>query len=386
MNLPEELVSQFARITKDDSKPTKTEKTVNGTVVSYNGKKYVRFDGSELLTPVESTTNIEDTERVIVTIKNHTATVTGNITSPSARNVEVSKVAGAVNSFIYHDSINGLQIGDKSSGSWAGFRTQLLYNALNILNAIGDVVASYGEKLIELGKNATDAVIKLCGGKGQIEYVTDEDTSDEYLQITADKLRLKSDSMSSLYSTYTDNSTRWEKSATNVSTTKVHAYASECIEPTLSDMLEGWNISEFTLNSGSIDLTTPGPITLNGSEVKDSFGQFDSVIEGSSGIWSYKQWFNGCAELWGTYEVSNISCTTALGGLYRTALLTIDKFPFAVLEPKLTASYESDGYGAFLWATTETTSTRPPSYYLIRPTTATIANGRITFHVIGRWK
>ena len=90
MPLSSELVSQFVKITKD-TKRTKVETTVYGTVVTYNGSKYVRLDGSELLTPVTMTVDAEAGERVIVRLKNHTATVTGNITSPAAR-VETVKV------------------------------------------------------------------------------------------------------------------------------------------------------------------------------------------------------------------------------------------------------------------------------------------------------
>lgn len=376
MALSEDLISQFAKITKDEEK-TATEKTVYGTVVEREGVKYVQFDGSDILTPVASTTNYESDERVIVTIKNHTATITGNFTSPSARTTEVEAVDKSVKNFMYHDAVNGLQIGDKSTGTWVGFRTQIVHDAFNILNVLGNAVASYGEKLIELGKNATDAIIKLCGGKGQIEYVTDEDTSDEYLQIYADKVRLRGKTMSSVYSTYTDNSTRWEKSAVNVSTTKVHMYASECIDPSMHDMLEGWNQSEIAVNSGSINITTPGNLTLNGSNIC-------GVLEGTIGMWSYKQWSNGNLELWGTYEVSDVPCTTVLGNMYRTAVFSPGSFPFTVYEPNVTASYESDGYGAMLWATTTATTSELPKYYLIRPTSATITSGKINFHVWGK--
>lgn len=174
----------------------------------------------------------------------------------------IDDAAKTATNFLGYDSSDGLQIGNKIGGSWSGFRTQITSTAFNILNSAGSALASYGEKLIELGKNATDAVIKLCGGKGRIEYTTDED-SNEFLQVSADKLRLKSSQMSSLYSMYTDESTKWEKSAVNVSTKKVNMYASECIDPTMVEKVEGWNTSEVTLNSGSIEVTTPGNVTID---------------------------------------------------------------------------------------------------------------------------
>lgn len=112
-----------------------------------------------------------------------------------------------------------------------------------------------------------------------------------------------------------------------------------------------------------------------------------SVVEaGTSGIWNYRKMANGDVELWGTYSVSNLACTTALGNWYRTAVFTPDSFPFTVSNPKLIPSYESDGYGALLWATTTTTTTKPSSFYLIRPTSATIASGKVNMRVIGKWK
>ena len=97
MSLSSDLISQFVKITKDDSK-TSTETTVYGTTVEHNGATYVKLDGSDLLTPVITTTDTKSGERVTVLIKNHTATVTGNITSPSARTDDVQEVSDTVSS------------------------------------------------------------------------------------------------------------------------------------------------------------------------------------------------------------------------------------------------------------------------------------------------
>lgn len=95
MPLSSELVSQFAKLASNKPKEEK-ESTVYGTTVIQNGNKYVKLDGSELLTPASFTTNIADGERVTVLIKNHMAVVTGNITSPAARTSEVEEVGDKV--------------------------------------------------------------------------------------------------------------------------------------------------------------------------------------------------------------------------------------------------------------------------------------------------
>ena len=83
MALSNEIVSQFAKLT-NSNKETEKEDILYGTVVISDGKKYVRLDGSNMDTPISSTTNIKANDRVMVMIKDHAAIVTGNITSPSA--------------------------------------------------------------------------------------------------------------------------------------------------------------------------------------------------------------------------------------------------------------------------------------------------------------
>lgn len=84
MAISSDIIAQFVKVTNDETK-IKSETTVYGTIVEQGGSKYVRLDGSELLTPITTTANVADGERVAVLIKNHTATVTGNMSSPAAR-------------------------------------------------------------------------------------------------------------------------------------------------------------------------------------------------------------------------------------------------------------------------------------------------------------
>lgn len=95
MNLSNELISQFVKVTNDDSH-TASESTVYGTTVEHDGKIYVRIDGSDRLTPVSTTADMKPDERVNVIIKNHTATVTGNYTSPSARTDDVHEIGNKI--------------------------------------------------------------------------------------------------------------------------------------------------------------------------------------------------------------------------------------------------------------------------------------------------
>lgn len=96
MSLSSDLISEFVKVTKDDEKP-KSETVVYGTAVVYEGSTYVKLDGSELLTPVSTTSATKNGERVTVMIKDHTATITGNMSSPSARSGDVKDVADELN-------------------------------------------------------------------------------------------------------------------------------------------------------------------------------------------------------------------------------------------------------------------------------------------------
>ena len=95
MSLSSDLISKFVEITNDKPE-SKKETIVYGTIVLNDGSKYVKMDGSDLLTPISSTTDVEDGERVTVMIKDHSAIVTGNISSPSARTSTVQALEGRV--------------------------------------------------------------------------------------------------------------------------------------------------------------------------------------------------------------------------------------------------------------------------------------------------
>lgn len=97
MSLSSDLISQFVKITKD-TKKTPGESTVYGTVV-YSGRLYVKLDGSDLLTPVSTTASVKDGDRVSVAIGNHTATITGNVTDPSASSVTVTEHSDQISEF-----------------------------------------------------------------------------------------------------------------------------------------------------------------------------------------------------------------------------------------------------------------------------------------------
>lgn len=90
MALSSDLISQFAKATKDTSKDI-TETIVYGTV--QEDVSMVLIDGSDTPTPVNTSVVLRKDDRVSILLKNHEAIVTGNTTSPAPRKDEVIDVS-----------------------------------------------------------------------------------------------------------------------------------------------------------------------------------------------------------------------------------------------------------------------------------------------------
>lgn len=295
----------------------------------------------------------------------------------------VGDAAKTATNFLSYDSSNGLQIGNKSAGSWSGYRTQITSSEFNILNSSGTEVASYGTNLIELGKNSINSEVSFCSGKGKISYVSDRYGNG--LQFSSDRLDLKSDNITLSSS---------ETTSSGVERTWFYVGADSIIASVASSSGSGASSGApyfQMMNNGSnnsMRLEAGDAIIISAPTVHDTNGfEFLSVDRGYSGTWVYRKWSNGDVELWGYQTVTSTSCSTAVGSMYRTVEYAPPSFPFTVYSPNLTAFYESDsgGYGGFYWPTSNTTTSKPPNYYIMRPNSSTI-HGKVNFHVYGKWK
>lgn len=97
MSLSDELISQYVEVNAEEKE--KKEETLLGKIVSYNGKQYVKLDGSDQLTPIASTSSVDADDRVTVLLKNHSAIVTGNLSYPSAKNSKMTEISDKVDEF-----------------------------------------------------------------------------------------------------------------------------------------------------------------------------------------------------------------------------------------------------------------------------------------------
>lgn len=146
MDLSNNLISQFAKITKDQN-GSSSETIVYGTAVSYGDKLYVNIDGSDSITPVVTTSEFKAGERVTVLLKDHSATILGNVSNPAASTETVGKVLDEYDTIVAKIGNFELVIADKVT-------TEQLEAELAIINE-----ALIGKATIE-ELNAVKATIK----------------------------------------------------------------------------------------------------------------------------------------------------------------------------------------------------------------------------------
>lgn len=84
MELPKTLVDAFVKNTSNSSNKIQTSNILYGTAINSNGQIYVKIDGSESLIPVIKAVDAESGDRVTITIEDHKAVLTGNITNPAS--------------------------------------------------------------------------------------------------------------------------------------------------------------------------------------------------------------------------------------------------------------------------------------------------------------
>ena len=168
MALSNDLISQFVKVTNDDKKGP-SESTVYGTIVEYDDKNYVRIDGSDYLTPADTTTDVEPGDRVLVTIKNHSATIIGNTSSPSVGSTTIEKVEGKLDSIEADTAVIGDLVADNVT-----IKDRLTANEAYISELEADNVTINGKLEAAEGSITKLETEKLDATAADIKYATIE--------------------------------------------------------------------------------------------------------------------------------------------------------------------------------------------------------------------
>lgn len=354
--LTTELINQFVKST-NDKKEDKKESIVYGTVVLDNGKKFVKIDGSDILTPVQSTTKINTGEKVTVMIKNHNAIITGNISSPAIRDIDLTD------------------------------------NEQEIITKITDLIKEYG--LDETGLSLLNKPINIIDDKEQTVISIMPDGKIYF----NDGLNLSKDNI-------------YFNDGLNLSKDEIHF--NDNINIKLSDLsnlfIKSPNINlngntdvtgDCTINSDNISLTGNTSITGNCSIKSDNisltgntniFGNFlindEKIIDSNGSNNQYYVLFNdGTLICYGKKTYGNNSMTTEkFNGVFVDETLNNSTITFPKKftdTPVVTCCCKSEAYLNYQSASVNATSMKPKIWSSYSTTVTTLI---FEYVAIGKWK
>ena len=298
MALSNELISQFAKITTEKEE-TKTEEVVYGTTVSYNDTVYVKLDGSDRLTPITSTTVVKPDERVTVMIKDHSAIVTGNLSSPSARNSDVEELGTQISEF---DTIIANKVDTEELNATNARIDTLNTDTVNIrkdLNAANANIETLTADNVTINEtlNAQSASIdNLEANKLSVEVADAKYATIENLEATNVSVNNLSSTYADFKNTTTTKLAAVDASIENLETNKLSAASADLKYANIDFSNIGQAaIEEFYAKSGIIkDLTIEGGtitgelvgVTIKGDLIEGGTVVADKlVVKGEDGLY-----------------------------------------------------------------------------------------------------
>ena len=298
MALSNELISQFAKITTEKEE-TKTEEVVYGTTVSYNGTVYVKLDGSDRLTPITSTTVVKPDERVTVMIKDHSAIVTGNLSSPSARNSDVEELGTQISEF---DTIIANKVDTEELNATNARIDTLNTDTVNIrkdLNAANANIETLTADNVTINEtlNAQSASIdNLEANKLSVEIADAKYATIENLEATNVSVNNLSSTYADFKNTTTTKLAAVDASIENLETNKLSAASADLKYANIDFSNIGQAaVEEFYAKSGIIkDLTIEGGtitgelvgVTIKGDLIEGGTVVADKlVVKGENGLY-----------------------------------------------------------------------------------------------------
>jgi hypothetical protein len=142
-------------MTNDNTKNKNEKTTTYGTAVEYQGSMYVKLDGSDLLTPVDTSLTLHDNDRVLIDINKHSATVTGNISNPSVSGVEIKEMEDSIMLVFKEGYYEGITTVNKdgvtvSHTNYGGY-TKMSYDGFYLNDGESDVLKCTANGLVYTG-------------------------------------------------------------------------------------------------------------------------------------------------------------------------------------------------------------------------------------------
>lgn len=283
MELSNDLLSQFAKVT-NDNKPTKQETTVYGTIKEWNGGIYVQLDGSDLYTPYDSSVDVKPGERVSIKIKDHTATVTGNLTSPAARVGSVDDIDGKVSIYINTLKAESARINTLVADNVKINETLVAnkavideldstYATIENLEAANADIKELKTEVAEIGTlDAKYATIKnLEATNADIHNL--EATFGEFQNVTTNKLDANTAAIENLDATYA-NIDFSNVDFSNIDKAVIEEFFSK------AGMIEDLEVGDGTISGTLVGVTIKGDLIEGGTVVADKL-----VVKGEDGLY-----------------------------------------------------------------------------------------------------
>ena len=313
MGLSTELISQFAKITNDQKKSRIDEATLYGEVIQSDDSICVKFDGSEQLTPVTTiaekdeegnvtnfkygAASVKTGDRVSVSLKNHSATITGNLSDPPMGRAEVVETEDSIllkvddKIKVQVDAIgvkidglleitNGLENGTTTIDGACIKTGKIDAQYLNLTGAItfGDLDSSAQGKINTAQTTANNANTAASNAQASADNAN---TAASNAQSTADSAKSKADSAYTRATNAENAVDRW----TYGSTTYIDGRKIMTGTVMASDLLGG-SVGLLDSNEdivGSIDITR----TLDGTglSISTTYGRGGIRIESAGNIY-----------------------------------------------------------------------------------------------------
>ena len=274
MALSNNLIDKFVNAVGVDNKDKlKKDGPLYGTIVGQSGSMYVKLDGSEVLTPIITTVEYAEGERVLVNILKHTATVVGNVSSPAVNGGTVKKVEDKVDVVVADNAI---------------IRDKIIASEADIANIKADNVSINGKL------DATDAEIKnlkatiITADQADLKYATIEN-----LDVVNETVRNLQGDYGSFKELTTSKITSVEGNITNLTSENVtitgrldvNEASINTLEATTAKITDldavNANIKNLTANKADIDLANVNNAWIQNGIIKDGSIGEAAIHEGA---------------------------------------------------------------------------------------------------------
>ena len=119
---------------------------------------------------------------------------------------------------------------------------------------------------------------------------------------------------------------------------------------------------------------------------------------GTTGVWTWRKWASGIAEMWAVFGADSLEMTSQTWGPLYTASWMDNavnkesrKYPFAFIsEPSVSAAPMTENGNFWIASNSEndigTRMTHAPAYQCVRASSSTLQNPRISYYVVGKYK